>query len=206
MKRELANGAALTSLIGYTLSYNSLDNNKGPTQGIMTEFKQDFAGAGGDVKFIRTSADVWGYHEVASDIVAPASAGRAHYGMGRRRDARPFPDGPEPGPGFAPAGIGPRDHEYPGPGSMETHSAARRTGVPALNFRRRCILPKDTGVKVAAFADAGSLWTYVGRLHFPPRARCFRERRVPPGARASPTLCNAQSTTLCIFAPRSASD
>ena len=28
-------------------------------------------------------------------------------------------------------------------------------------------LPKDSGVKVAAFADAGSLWNYVGPTTFP---------------------------------------
>ena len=28
-------------------------------------------------------------------------------------------------------------------------------------------LPKDTGIKVAAFADAGSLWNYVGPTTFP---------------------------------------
>ena len=117
MKRELANGAALTSLIGYTLSYNSLDNNKGPLQGIMTEFKQDFAGAGGDVKFIRTSADVWGYHEVASDIVASLHLQGGHitaWGGGDLRMLDHFQMGPNLVRGFAPAGIGPRDlTQYP---------------------------------------------------------------------------------------------
>ena len=60
----------LTSLVGYTLTHNTLDNNKAPTAGTLTEFRQDFAGVGGDVKFVRTSAEVWGYHEVVSDVVA----------------------------------------------------------------------------------------------------------------------------------------
>src|SRR5262249_19175966 len=49
VKKELANGAVLTSLVGYTLSYNGLDNNKSPTKGLLAEFRQDFAGVGGDV-------------------------------------------------------------------------------------------------------------------------------------------------------------
>src|SRR3954471_10298233 len=68
VKRELAGGPVLTSLVGYTLTYNTLDNNKSPTAGTLTEFRQDFAGVGGDVKFVRTSADVWAYHEVVSDV------------------------------------------------------------------------------------------------------------------------------------------
>ena len=39
------------------LSYNTLDNNKNPTNGLYAEFKQDFAGVGGDVNFIRSTAE-----------------------------------------------------------------------------------------------------------------------------------------------------
>src|SRR5579885_723046 len=54
VRMELANGPVLVSLVGYTLAYNTLDNNRVPTSGIYAELKQDFAGAGGDVNFIRT--------------------------------------------------------------------------------------------------------------------------------------------------------
>ena len=210
VKRELANGAALTSLIGYTLSYNSLDNNKGPTQGIMTEFKQDFAGAGGDVKFIRTSADVWGYHEVASDIVASLhlQGGHLRHGWRRPADARPFPDGPEPGPRICARGhwsarsdAVSMDGVYGDALGGTTYWGASLEFQTPLHF-----LPKDTGVKVAAFADAGSLWDYVGPTTFPATGEVLSGNTCATWSRASPTLCNAQSTTLCIFAPRSASD
>ncbi len=59
VKRELAQGPVLTSLVGYTLTYNTLDSNKNPTQGILADFRQDFAGVGGDVNFIRTGSDVY---------------------------------------------------------------------------------------------------------------------------------------------------
>ncbi len=50
----LANGPTITSLVGYTLAYNTLDNNKSPTNGLYAEVKQDFAGVGGDVNFVRS--------------------------------------------------------------------------------------------------------------------------------------------------------
>ena len=50
-------GSTLTSLVGYTLAYNTLDNVKNPTSGIHAELRQDFAGVGGDLEFIRTTGD-----------------------------------------------------------------------------------------------------------------------------------------------------
>ncbi len=51
VRRELSNGPVLTSSLGYSLSYNNLDNNKNPTKGLLAELRQDFAGVGGDVRF-----------------------------------------------------------------------------------------------------------------------------------------------------------
>src|SRR5207245_8130760 len=47
VRKELAGGAAITSSVGYSLDYNTLDNNKNPTDGLLIDFKQDFAGVGG---------------------------------------------------------------------------------------------------------------------------------------------------------------
>ena len=66
-----------TSLVGYTLAYNTLDNNKSPTSGLFAELKQDFAGVGGDVNFIRTTAETRNYYEVLpGHRRRAASAGR----------------------------------------------------------------------------------------------------------------------------------
>ena len=66
----LANGATVTSLVGYTLAYNTVDNNRNPTSGLYAEFKQDLAGVGGDVDFIRETADLRNYYEVVPDVVS----------------------------------------------------------------------------------------------------------------------------------------
>ena len=57
-------------MVGYTLAYNTLDNNRNPTSGLYAEFKQDFAGVGGDVNFIRSTAEARIYYEMFSDVVA----------------------------------------------------------------------------------------------------------------------------------------
>ena len=163
VRRELANGPVLTSLVGYTLSYNTLDDNRAPTSGTLVSFNQDFAGVGGDVRFVRQTVDSRTYYEVMSDLIGvlhlQAGYITGYTGSGLRMLDH-FQMGPNLVRGFAPAGIGPRDltlnttndalggSMYWG-GSVEVQTP--------LYF-----LPKDAGIKVAAFVDAGSLWNYTG--------------------------------------------
>jgi outer membrane protein insertion porin family len=172
VKRELANGPVLTSLIGYTLTHNTLDNNKSPTQGTLTEFRQDFAGVGGDVKFVRTSADLYAYHEVVSDVISSLHLQGGHitgWGGGGLRMLDHFQMGPNLVRGFSPAGIGPRDlTQFPYTGVQGDALGGTMYWGASLELQTPLyFLPKDSGVKVAAFADAGSLWNYVGPTTFP---------------------------------------
>jgi outer membrane protein insertion porin family len=172
VKRELANGAVLTSLVGYTLSYNTLDNNKSPTKGLLTELRQDFAGVGGDVNFIRTAGDVYGYHEVLPDIVGLLHLQGGFISGWGSKDLRMldhFQMGPSLVRGFSPAGIGPRDlTQFPFTGVLGDALGGTMYWGTSLEFQTPLYwLPKDAGVKVAAFADAGSLWNYTGPTTFP---------------------------------------
>jgi outer membrane protein insertion porin family len=171
VKRELAGGPVITSLVGYTLSHNSLDNNKSPTSGILTEFRQDFAGVGGDVKFIRSSADLYAYYEVISDVVSLVHLqGGAISGWdGGLRMLDHFQMGANLVRGFAPAGIGPRDlTQLPFTGVYGDALGGTYYWGASLELQTPLyFLPKDAGVKLAAFADAGSLWNYVGPTTFP---------------------------------------
>jgi outer membrane protein insertion porin family len=179
VRRELANGPVLTSAIGYSLTYNTLDNNKNPTTGLLAELRQDFAGVGGDVRFVRTAGDVWGYREVVSDVVGALHLQGGYvtgWGCGRNNDGSllnsppeclrmldQFQMGPNLVRGFAPAGIGPRDlTNYALTGTGDALGGSLYWGA-SLEFQTPLyFLPKDTGIKVAAFADAGSLWNYTG--------------------------------------------
>ncbi|MBN8921414.1 MAG: BamA/TamA family outer membrane protein, partial [Rhizobiales bacterium] len=112
LRQAADRGAVLTSLVGYTLAFNSLDNNKNPTKGIFAELKQDFAGVGGDVNFIRTTGEVRGYYDVGWDIIAMFRGQAGHiasWGGQQLGMLDHFFMGPNLVRGFAPAGIGPRD-------------------------------------------------------------------------------------------------
>ena len=171
-KTELAGGPILTSLVGYTLSHNTLDNNKNPTKGILVNLNQDFAGVGGDVNFIRTTGDFYTYHEVVPDVVGVLKLQGGYItGWGNRnlRMLDQFQMGPNLVRGFAPAGIGPRDlTQFPFTGVQGDALGGTMYWGASLEFQTPVyFLPKDTGIKVAAFADAGSLWNYTGPTTFP---------------------------------------
>jgi outer membrane protein insertion porin family len=180
VRRELANGPVDTSLVGYTLTYNNLDNNRSPTKGILAEMRQDLAGAGGDVKFFRTTGDVYGYHEVLPDVVSMLHVQGGHIaGWGCNNSNNPadllhtpaeclrmldhFQMGPNLVRGFAPAGIGPRDLSRAAIfGTGDALGGTLYWGASLELQTPLYFLPKDTGIKVAAYADAGSLWDYRG--------------------------------------------
>ena len=112
VRKELASGAVLVSMLGYTLAYSTLDNNRNPTSGLYAEFKQDFAGAGGDVNFIRSTTEVRTYHEIFSDVVGVFKLQGGNIASWGGKDLRMldhFQMGPNLVRGFAPNGIGPRD-------------------------------------------------------------------------------------------------
>jgi outer membrane protein insertion porin family len=163
VRRELASGAVLVSMLGYTVAYSTLDNNRNPTSGIYAEFKQDFAGIGGDVNFIRSTAEMRSYYEMFSDVVAVFKLQGGHIASWGDKDLRMldhFQMGPNLVRGFAPAGIGPRDltagtNQDPLGGTM-FWGATIEAQAPFT------FLPKDAGLKGAVFADVGSLYDYRG--------------------------------------------
>ncbi|WP_298670192.1 outer membrane protein assembly factor BamA [uncultured Sphingomonas sp.] len=62
-------GNRLTSSVGYSLIYNSLNSRLRPTAGTRFSFSQDFAGLGGDVRYIRTRAEGAKYWGVGKGFV-----------------------------------------------------------------------------------------------------------------------------------------
>ena len=79
-----AAGPQWVSAVGDTVSYNTLDNAKNPTSGFNSQLKQDLAGLGGDVRFLRTTEDLRYYQPINDDVVALARApGRLCHRLGR---------------------------------------------------------------------------------------------------------------------------
>jgi outer membrane protein insertion porin family len=178
VKVELANGAVLTSLVGYSLAYNTVDDNRNPTSGIAAAFNQDFAGAGGDVRFLRETADLRRYFEVIYDVVGVVHLqagtitgwgnGAVDFGQLGANGVRMldnFQMGPNLVHGFAPAGIGPRDLTL-----GTTNDALGGTHYWGASVELQTplfFIPKEIGIKVAAYVDAGSLWDYTGPTFSP---------------------------------------
>jgi outer membrane protein insertion porin family len=166
VRQELAQGPSLTSSVGYTLNYNTLDNNKNPTDGLMIDFKQDFAGVGGDVSYLKTAIDGKYYTPLVADIVGliHIQSGMLNtVGDSQLRMLDNFQMGSNLVRGFAPNGIGPRDLTfYPWTGTGDALGGTKYWGASAELQMPFWFLPKEVGLKGAVYADAGSLWDYQG--------------------------------------------
>jgi outer membrane protein insertion porin family len=163
VRKELAAGPVNVSMVGYGLTYNALDNNKSPTSGLYAEIKQDLAGVGGDVNFIRTTAEARTYYEVLPDVVGVFKVQGGNLAGWGGKDLRMldhFQMGPNLVRGFAPGGIGPRDLT---PGTNNDALGGTMFWGTSVEFQTPLyFLPKEIGIKFATFADAGSVWDYKG--------------------------------------------
>jgi outer membrane protein insertion porin family len=166
VRKELAAGKSVTSLVGYTLNYNTLDNNKNPTDGLFLEWKQDYAGVGGDVSYIKSSFDAKYYTPLVADIVGLIHAQGGILNKSGSSDIRMldhFQMGSNLVRGFAQNGIGPRDISYVALGATgDALGGTKYWGASAELQMPFWFLPKEVGIKGALYADAGSVWGYEG--------------------------------------------
>jgi outer membrane protein insertion porin family len=163
VRKELQSGQTLTSALGYSLNYNTLDNNKNPTDGLLVDFRQDFAGVGGDVTYLKSAVDAKYYTPLVADIVGLIHVQGGilnQVGNNEIRMLDHFQMGPNLVRGFAPNGIGPRDINPFGTG--DALGGTKYWGVSAELQMPFWFLPKEVGLKGAVYADAGSLFDYKG--------------------------------------------
>src|SRR5215831_15889159 len=194
VRKELQNGAVLTSALGYSLNYNTLDNNKNPTDGLLVDFKQDFAGVGGDVTYLKSQIDAKYYTPLVSDIVGLIHLQGGILNQVGNNDLRMldhFQMGPNLVRGFAPNGIGPRDiNPY---GTMDALGGTKYWGASFELQMPFWFLPKEVGLKGAVYADAGGLydyqgpttWTATSELTTPANSNCIKPTQAP----LSPGTC-----------------
>ena len=67
-------GTRLTSSVGYSLFFDNLNNRIRPSAGQRFVFSQDFAGLGGSVRYLKTTANASKYFNVGSGFIFSASA------------------------------------------------------------------------------------------------------------------------------------
>ncbi|WP_321340221.1 outer membrane protein assembly factor BamA [uncultured Cohaesibacter sp.] len=157
IKQAQDEGSTIKSAIGYSLVYNSLDSMTAPTSGIYGKFSQEFAGLGGDVRFIKSTVDARYYHELypAWSLVGMLRVGAGHiqgFGGDDVRLLDSFSQGGETIRGFASYGFGPRDAtsgEGLGGKTYFNATAEMQFPLPYLD---------SVGLSGAVFADAGTLF------------------------------------------------
>ncbi|HVV93761.1 MAG TPA: outer membrane protein assembly factor BamA [Hyphomicrobiales bacterium] len=159
-------GNHITSLVGYSLTYNTLDNVHDPRKGIYAEFHQDIAGLGGDARFLRETGDIHYYHELPHDMVGMArlqGGNIVDLGGGNLYVFDQFFKGQELVRGFAPMGIGPRDirtNQFDPIGATTYLGGTLELQFPLFG------VPRDLGLRGAIFADAGTAFGYDGARAF----------------------------------------
>jgi outer membrane protein insertion porin family len=67
-------GQRITSLVGLTVSYDSLNSRLRPTRGSRLSLSTDFAGLGGEVRYLRAKLDADKYWNVGGGFIASLSA------------------------------------------------------------------------------------------------------------------------------------
>lgn len=154
-------GTFLTSLVGYTFNTDYRNDPINPTRGWRGSWRQDVAGLGGDVSYIRTEVEASFYYGLWPKWVVSldTSAGfiNAWNGDAVRINDRFFKGG-NSFRGFQTAGIGPRDT------STNDALGGNAYAVGTLEMTFPTGLPDEYGIKTALFADFGTLGVLDGKF------------------------------------------
>ncbi len=152
------NNTYYTSSVGMSTTYDDRNRRTLPTSGTYFSTTQDFAGAGGDARFIRNTVEGRLYYPLSDNVTLVGRAVAGNISGWGGQDVRLldlFNKGGETIRGFAPGGIGPRDlasanQDALGGTSYVAASAEARFQLP--------FVPDHIGLKGAIFTDAGSLF------------------------------------------------
>jgi outer membrane protein insertion porin family len=146
-------GSYITSLFGYQVRMDRRNDPLRPTRGWRGTFKQDLAGFGGDVKYLRTETEGAWYHGFRPNWVLSVSGSAgviAGWAGDNVRINDRFFKGGNSFRGFETAGIGARD--------TLTKDAlggnAYAIGTVEMSFPNG--LPEEYGIKTALFTDFGT--------------------------------------------------
>jgi outer membrane protein insertion porin family len=147
------------------LTYSTIDNRLEPREGLYLKLAQDFAGIGGDARYVRTTGEARYYQPLLpdSDIIGMLKVhGGNIAGLGAPvAISDNFFKGGETVRGFAPLGFGPRDTTTgalaSGGGGVAIGGKNYVAGTAEATFPLP-MLPPDFGLRGAVFADAGMLF------------------------------------------------
>lgn len=150
-------GSFLNSSAGYTLLVDRRNDPIRPTRGWSGSLRQDFAGVGGDVNYIKTEADVSAYWGISPNWVVTATASTGYisgWGGDPIRINDRFFKGGNSFRGFETAGIGPRDIT---PGTNNDALGGNFYAIGTLELTVPNGLPDEYGIRTSLFTDVGTL-------------------------------------------------
>jgi outer membrane protein insertion porin family len=168
-------GKRLTSSTGYSLVFDNLNNRIRPTRGQRAIFSQDFAGLGGDVRYIKTGFSADKYWGLGSGFVLSAGAEGGYIkGLGQqiRLTDRYFLGNPQMR-GFGIRGVGPRVRRFPYDLTVPTapvvltgkdsYTDDALGGTAYYKARLELELPlgngaRELGLRPSIFADMGAVF------------------------------------------------
>ena len=160
-------GQRLTSVAGFTLQWDRRNDPIRATRGFDASFSQDFAGIGGEVRFLRSEFNGSVYRGLIRDVVASLqlSSGLVNeWGGDELRINDRFFKGGQTFRGFEVAGLGPRIVEVDENGEIVQETRNRfqalggqffAIGTAELSFPLG--LPEEYGIRASLFAEGGTL-------------------------------------------------
>ena len=156
---EEAQGQLWSSSVGYTYSYDNRRTGLTPDTGYLLQFGQEFAGAGGDSTYIKTTARAQAQTTILNDEVtlrASLEGGLLNFTDGTSRVTDRYLIGGSIMRGFAPDGIGPRERTPDG--SVNDALGGNMYAVAKLEAEFPLGLPEEYGIRGGLFYDVGSVW------------------------------------------------
>jgi outer membrane protein insertion porin family len=155
--QELVNGGKYEqSILGQTLTYNTVDSMTLPREGIYATATHEFAGVGGDSEYYKIYGRARYFHLLSDelDIIGQLAVGAGHV-MKTGDDLNVFDQftlGGRQVRGFESDGIGPRMPNGDTIGGTTYFTASAEVSIPMP------AVPEDFGLRAAVFADAGTLY------------------------------------------------
>ena len=158
----------ISSAVGYSLVYSTLDSTVNPRNGFYANFSQDLTGLGGDVNLINSGVDLRAYREVYPDIIGFLRLTGGYvsgFGGDEVRTFDGFTKGGETVRGFDSGGISPRSQTFTAtsPDGI-IGGAVGATGYAAATAEAQFPLgplTRTVGIRGAVFADAGTTFGSV---------------------------------------------
>ncbi|SLN54073.1 outer membrane protein assembly factor BamA [Oceanibacterium hippocampi] len=147
-------GTRLTSSVGYDLTYDQRDDSIEPHNGYVLVFGQEFAGIGGDIRYLKNDGRFVYYTPLFTDDLVLSLGANVGYIFGIGEDVELFSRyfiGGETFRGFKSGGIGPRDKltgDSLGGNMYYVGTASIRFPLP---------VPNEFNIKGRLFTDVGTI-------------------------------------------------